>query len=341
MPPNSSLKDAKFLDDNHHTHDSNGLVTRKFLRERSLKDDWNCLDHIIWPNVFWFSLLHVASVYGLYLTFTQTKILTILFAIFVYNVSLFGITAGVHRLWSHKAYKANLAFKIILAFCNSIAYQNSILVWARDHRVHHKYSETNADPVNIERGFFFAHMGWLLCKKHPDVTKFGSRIDLSDLIADKVVYYQHKYYIPSVILMCFILPTLIPVYFWNESIWVSFFVCTILRYTFALNSTWLVNSAAHMYGNRPYDINIAPTENISVAALTLGEGYHNYHHTFPFDYSTSEWGWNVNLTTFILDSLAKIGWVYDRRMASPETIRNRIARTGNPNKYQEQEPDYC
>lgn len=192
-------------------------------------------------------------------------------AVALYHISLFGITAGVHRLWSHKAYKAALPFRIILAFCNSVAYQNSIYEWSRDHRVHHKYSETNADPVNIERGFFFAHVGWLLCRKHPDVKEFGGRVDLSDLMADPVVYYQHKYYFPSVLAMCFLIPTLVPNYYWGENVWTAFFVAVIFRYMFALNSTWLVNSAAHMFGNRPYDVNIAPVENKIVSALSLGK----------------------------------------------------------------------
>lgn len=152
-----------------------------------------------------------------------------------------------------------------------MAYQNSIYVWARDHRVHHKYSETDADPVNIERGFFFSHIGWLLCKKHPDVARFGLRLDLSDLKSDPVVYYQHKFYHLSVLIFFLIIPTIIPWYFWNESLLISLVVCVVLRYTLALNSTWLVNSVAHKYGNRPYDINIAPTENKFVAFLTLGE----------------------------------------------------------------------
>lgn len=305
------------------------VVSRDYLRDRHAVDkEWNCLDHILWVNVLYFVGMHVGTVLGLYLAFTSAKYLTLLFAVVVYTLSLFGITAGVHRLWSHRAYKAKLPLRVFLAFCNSMAYQNSIFVWARDHRVHHKYSETNADPVNIERGFFFAHCGWLMCKKHPDVAEYGLRVDMSDVMADPVVYYQHKYYLPSVLLVCFLMPTLVPWYFWGETLWNAYWVATIARYTLSLNSTWLVNSAAHMFGNRPYDSKIAPAENKSVAFLTLGEGYHNYHHTFPWDYSTSEWGWNINLTTFVLDQFAKIGWAYDRRTASKEMIKNRKARTG-------------
>jgi len=318
------------------------VVSRTYLRERdqTQKDTWSSWDYVKWPNVFWFVILHIGTLYGIYLTFTAAKWPTILFTVVIYHLSLFGITAGVHRLWSHRAYKARLPLRIILAFLNSMAYQNSIYIWGRDHRVHHKYSETNADPVNIERGFFFAHVGWLLSKKHPDVAEFGLRVDCSDMLADPVVYYQHKYYIPSVLLMCFILPTWVPCHFWGESFWTAFFVATIMRYTLTLNATWLVNSVAHTFGNRPYDVNIAPAENKTVALLTLGDGYHNFHHTFPWDYSTSEWGWKINLTTFALDQFAKIGWAYDRRHASKDVIKQRILRTGNSDKYQPVELEY-
>jgi len=71
--------------------------------------------------------------------------------------------------------------------------QDPVLVWARDHRVHHKFSETDADPHNAKRGFFFSHIGWLLCRKHPEVTKKGKRIDISDLENDPILVFQKKY----------------------------------------------------------------------------------------------------------------------------------------------------
>ena len=148
------------------------------------------------------------------------------------------------------------------------------------------------------------------------------------MMADPVVYYQNKYYMPSVVLLCFAMPTLVPWYFWSESLWNAYFVAVISRYVVSLNTTFLVNSAAHMWGYRPYDISIGATDNIAISALVLGEGYHNFHHAFPFDYSTSEWGWKVNLTTFVLDCFAKVGVVYDRRFVTKDMIENRKRRTG-------------
>ena len=103
-----------------------------------------------------------------------------------------GVTAGAHRLWSHESYKAKLPLRIFLAFWFVLAGQNDLYEWCRDHRAHHKFSETNADPHNSHRGFFFAHMGWLMINKHPEVKRKGSTIDLSDLLADPVVRFQKK-----------------------------------------------------------------------------------------------------------------------------------------------------
>lgn len=103
-----------------------------------------------------------------------------------------GITAGCHRLWSHKSFKARLPLRILLGIFQTVALQNSIHEWSRDHRVHHKYAETNADPHNAKRGFFFAHIGWLLTRKHPAIKEKGQGIDLSDLENDGVVVFQKK-----------------------------------------------------------------------------------------------------------------------------------------------------
>ena len=162
--------------------------------------------------------------------------------------------------------------KVILAIFETMALQNDIYEWCRDHRVHHKYSETDADPHNSNRGFFFAHMGWLLCRKHPEVKIKGSAIDLSDIWSDPIVRFQRRFYIPLVILIWGVIPTYIPHLLWQESLWNSFFTCVTLRYTFVLHNAWLVNSAAHFYGSRPYDTSIEPRDNRAVQYLAHGEG---------------------------------------------------------------------
>uniref|UniRef100_G3TH81 Stearoyl-CoA desaturase 5 n=1 Tax=Loxodonta africana TaxID=9785 RepID=G3TH81_LOXAF len=250
-------------------------------------------------------------------------------AYFCFLLTALGVTAGAHRLWSHRSYKAKLPLRIFLAVANSMAFQNDIFEWSRDHRVHHKYSETDADPHNARRGFFFSHIGWLFVRKHRDVIEKGRMLDVTDLLADPVVRFQRKYYKISVVLMCFVVPTLVPWYIWGESLWNSYFLASILRYTISLNVTWLVNSAAHMYGNRPYDKHISPRQNPLVTLGAIGEGFHNYHHTFPYDYSASEFGLNFNPTTWFIDIMCRLGLATDRKRATQQVIEARKARTGD------------
>lgn len=163
-----------------------------------------------------------------------------------------GIAAGAHRMWCHKSYKANKKMKAMLLVFQTMALQNSVIEWVRDHRVHHKFSDTNADPHNISRGFFFAHIGWLMCKKHPDVIKYGSKVDLSDLTSDPVLRFQHKYYPIMVPLVCFLLPMLLSVYFFGENFWTALFV-NMARYMLTLHITWSINSVSHIWGSKPFE----------------------------------------------------------------------------------------
>ncbi|KAF7481681.1 stearoyl-CoA desaturase [Marmota monax] len=282
----------------------------------------------VWRNIILMCLLHLGALYGIILVPT-CKFYTWLWAYVYYLISGLGITAGAHRLWSHRTYKARLPLRLFLIIANTMAFQNDVYEWARDHRAHHKFSETDADPHNSRRGFFFSHVGWLLVRKHPAVKEKGATLNLSDLKAEKLVMFQRRYYKPAVLLICFILPTLVPWFYWGETFLNSLCVATFLRYAVVLNATWLVNSAAHLYGYRPYDKNINSRENILVSLGAVGEGFHNYHHTFPYDYSASEYRWHINFTTFFIDCMAVLGLAYDRKKVSKTAVLARIKRTGD------------
>ena len=283
---------------------------------------------IVWFNVVGFIFLHavalLACYYGPLATWNSW-----FFFLFLYLFSGLGVTAGVHRYWAHKTYKATLPMQIVLMCFNCISMQNDIIEWCRDHRVHHKYTETSADPHNAKRGFFFAHIGWLMMKKHPDVFIKGRNVDLSDLKRDPVVKFQHRYYLPLCFFFTVFLPTFIPYFFWGEQFWVAFIVLFAFRYVMTLHSTWLVNSAAHLWGSRNYDKDLNPSDNRFVSFAAIGEGWHNYHHTFPYDYATSEWGPRINMTTIFIDFMASIGIVYDRKQVSQEAIDRVRRRKGD------------
>lgn len=286
---------------------------------------------IVWRNVLAFVYLHAAAVYGIYLMVTgRAKMWTVVFTLAFAIMSGMGVTAGAHRLWAHRAYKARWPLRLYLALMQTMAFQNHIYEWVRDHRVHHKFTETDADPHNAKRGFFFSHMGWLMVRKHKDVFEKGATVDMSDLEKDPIVMFQKKTYLVVMPILCFLIPAWIPVHFWGEAAWNSWYVAAVGRYTITLHFTWLVNSAAHIWGNKPYDKNIGATDNAFVAMGAFGEGWHNYHHVFPWDYKAAELGnYRTNLTTALIDWAAKHGLAYDLKTVSAEMIRKRVNRTGD------------
>ncbi|CAH2100648.1 unnamed protein product [Euphydryas editha] len=286
---------------------------------------------IIKFNLLTFAYGHLAALYGLYLACTVATWQTIIFHCIIYALAFFGTTAGAHRLWTHKAYKAKMPLQIILMVMNTFAFQNTIVHWVRDHRMHHKYSDTDADPHNPTRGVFYSHMGWLLVRKNEEVKKRGKFIDMSDIYSNPVLMFQKKYAIPFVGTVCFLLPTVIPMYFFGESLNTAWHV-TILRYISLIHATLLINSVAHLYGTKPYDKTIKPTQNLLVSLIAFGEGFHNYHHVFPWDYRTAELGNNaLNSTTWFIDFFAWLGWAYDLKTASDDLVQSRLKRTGDGN----------
>ncbi|XP_014478404.1 PREDICTED: acyl-CoA Delta(11) desaturase-like [Dinoponera quadriceps] len=285
---------------------------------------------IVWRNVISFIYIHLAGFYGMYLMFFHVKYLTVLWYIACTVFIKIGVTAGVHRLWSHRSYKAKWPMKLILMILQSAAYQDTIYQWARDHRVHHKYTDTDADPYNASRGLFFSHIGWLLVRKHPKVTEKSAMIDCSDLEQDPFVTFQKKWYVWLMPTFGFILPTLIPYWFWNETFSHAWHV-NFARYCTNLNTSWTVNSIAHAWGTKPYDKSIRPTDNIGVAIASLGEGWHNYHHAFPWDYrAAEEFGiYRINVTTIFIQFFALLGLAYNLKAARPEMIKHRVSRNGD------------
>ncbi|VEN33645.1 unnamed protein product [Callosobruchus maculatus] len=245
------------------------------------------------------------------------------------GVSGFGITAGAHRLWTHRAYKAKLPLQAILLVCYSVAGQNSLLEWVRDHRVHHKFSETDADPHNAKRGFFFSHVGWLMMKKHPEVIRQGRKIDCSDILQEPMVAFYQRHFNWFKLLFCIIVPSAIPPLCWGESWYRSIVANFFCRYMLTANVTWCVNSLAHFSGWRPYDKAIYPAENWLVSFMAMGEGWHNYHHTFPWDYRTAEVGHWLNASTAWLNFFYLIGWAYDMKTASPELTASTATKHGD------------
>ena len=113
--------------------------------------------------------------------------------------------------------------------------QNDIYEWSRDHRVHHKFSETDAYPHNAKREFFFSPVCWLLYRKHPDMLEKGETVDLSDPLGDPLVRFQRRHYRLLILIAAVVVTTVISCLFWSEMLFNVFYICVLFRYCYTLN----------------------------------------------------------------------------------------------------------
>ena len=272
---------------------------------------------IVWSSVITYVTLHTCAIYGFYLGIFA-KFSTVFFLNIFGIVAGFGITAGVHRLWSHKSYNATLTMRIILMIFNTMSLQDTIYQWTHDHRLHHKFSDTEADPYNASNGLFFSHIGWLMVEKNEQVLTKAKTINIKDLESDSVVMFQKKYFILLVLIFRFAFPISFSVIFLGENLLYVTFL-NFFSYTISLHQTWTINSLAHHYGKRPYNINMYPRDNYLVTYLTLGEGYHNFHHTYPYDYKGNLNRQSCNFVTNYIDLCRKVGMVTETKEIDSET----------------------
>ncbi|KAL8452262.1 hypothetical protein Emed_001423 [Eimeria media] len=264
------------------------------------------------------SFFHAFAVAGLVKLITHEHCWS-LFAetLILYVVGGLGITCGSHRLWSHRAYKASAPFRAFLMVLTSLANQGSIFHWSRDHRVHHKRSDKEGDPYNASRGFFYSHVGWLLLKKPAAVIEAGKQLNFDDLLADPFVMLQHRLDPWWNQIWCFVVPALYAHYKYND-FWTGFFVLGCLRWCICLHATWTVNSTAHIWGDRRYNVEGNPCESCFTSLVAVGEGWHDWHHRYPYDYAAAEGGvWEqFNPSKLLIDTAAWFGLAWDRRRAT-------------------------
>jgi len=170
---------------------------------------------------------------------------------------------------------------------------------------------------NARRGFFFCHIGWLLVQKNKEVIQAGKELDLSDLLADPLVRFQKRYDPFWNLLWCFGVPA-IAAYMMGDH-WINgLLIPGAFRYLFVLHSTWCVNSVVHTIGDsKPYNPSHATTESGFVSVIAVGEGWHNWHHAYPWDYAAAELDWwrQWNPTKLAIDIAAFFGWAWGRKRA--------------------------
>jgi len=231
------------------------------------------------------------SIHGL----SRMELGLFLFWAFVTGIS---ITVGYHRLFAHRAFEVNPVIEFLVTFFGAGAFQESVLQWTAQHRQHHRFVDTDQDPYNIKQGFFYAHLGWLLVRKHAISYEF-----VRDLKVKKVLVHQHRHYVLWAIGSGIILPTVVGALLGHGL--GAFLIAVAGRLTFVHHGTFMINSVCHYFGRPTYDRQSSPKDHWIVALITNGEGYHSFHHRFPSDYRNGvkwyHWDpskWAIRLMSF-------------------------------------------
>lgn len=266
-----------------------------------------------------FISVHLVAL-GVLLT-SRWTVLAFMVCLGSYFIRMFAITGGYHRYFSHRSYKTSRLFQFFMGFLGASSAQMGPLWWAAHHRHHHHYSDTEEDVHSpIRRNIWWAHSGWILCKRY-----VPTRFELvTDLAKYSELRWLNKFHMVPAVVYCVVL-FLIGWFLeshhphFNTSAlhmvgW-GFFVSSVLLY----HGTFTINSLAHRFGTRPYAIDDDSRNNLWLALITLGEGWHNNHHRYPHSERQGFVWWQIDITHWILVALSKLRIVWDLK-SPPQSV---------------------
>jgi stearoyl-CoA desaturase (delta-9 desaturase) len=275
----------------------------------------NTRPRVDWLNLSFMVAAHLLAVAAIAWTgWVRFSWWTVGLALLYFAFCGLSITGGYHRLYSHPTYKARPLLELFYLLFGAASVQNSALKWSSDHRLHHREVDREADPYNIKRGFFWAHMGWVLFKDRG--------LDLGnvpDLAANPRIQWQHRNYVLLAILIGAVLPLALG-FLWRDPIG-ALLLAGFFRLVLQYHATFAVNSFAHYIGTQPYSDRNSARDSAVTAVLTLGEGYHNFHHHFQSDYRNGVRWFQLDPTKWFVWTLSRIGITSDLKRTSSEKIR--------------------
>jgi stearoyl-CoA desaturase (Delta-9 desaturase) len=253
----------------------------------------------------------------LYLYFFGIDWFQIVLFFFMLYACGFSITLGYHRLFSHLAFCASSFVRLFTVIFGAGAFEGSVLWWASEHRSHHKHVDHDEDPYSISKGLFHAHIGWLMFKLKPETTLDN----VADLNKDPLLAWQHRHVNLLSFLVAFVFPATIGFVWggWKAALG-AFLIAGVLRVVVLQHCTFCINSLCHYIGSQPYSSRCSARDSWLMAIVTLGEGYHNYHHEFQHDYRNGVKPWQIDPTKWIIWTLSKFGLVKRLRRVPTEKI---------------------
>ncbi len=231
-----------------------------------------------WITSIVMGLFHVGAIAALF--FFSWKNLAAFVVMYFLAINV-GIGMCYHRLLTHRGYRVPRWLEIFLTACGTMALEGGPIFWVATHRVHHQHSDQDGDPHTPHDGTWWAHAGWILSGRamHSETALLGRYAP--DLTRDPAQRWLSKYHWVPLTTAGFLqmgigyafggIKGAVGMLLWG----------TFLRVVLGLHSTWLVNSATHLWGTRRFETKDDSRNNALVALLTGGEGWHNNHHAHP------------------------------------------------------------
>jgi stearoyl-CoA desaturase (delta-9 desaturase) len=274
------------------TSDSNALSTSAADDRAEHRNPERDQEHddIVYPSAIPFVLVHVACVAAFWTGISWTAVAI---GVTLYWLRIFGIGAGYHRYFSHRAYSTSRVFQLVLAILCQSTTQKSVLWWAAKHRHHHLHSDTELDVHSPRhKGFFYSHLGWIFSRRHDET----DLVKIEDFARYPELRWLHRYeQAPSIALALICLA----IGGWSGLV-VGFFWSTVLVY----HATFCINSLAHVHGRKRYVTGDDSRNNWLLAFFTMGEGWHNNHHAFQSSVRQGFRWWEYDPTYYILKALS-------------------------------------
>jgi stearoyl-CoA desaturase (delta-9 desaturase) len=253
-------------------------------------------------------------------------------AIAFYYISGLGVAVGLHRYFTHGAFKAKRGFKVALAIAGSLAIEKPVITWVADHRRHHKFSDKEGDPHSpwrfgtdakaLAKGLAYAHIGWMFDGDVTSEEKF-----CPDWLADSDVVKVSRWF-PALVSVSLLAPALIGGLWsmsWQGAV-TAFFWATLVRIAFLHHITWSINSICHTFGKKEFEVR-DKSRNVSwLAILSFGESWHNLHHADPTCARHGVLKGQIDIAARTIWLAEKLGWVYDVRW--PDAARLTAKQTG-------------
>ena len=254
---------------------------------------------------FRFSVMHLLAFGGLF--YYGLTVESTLLALFLYTIRMFGVTAGYHRYFSHRAFKTSRFFAFILASLAQSSGQRGVIWWASNHRHHHRYSDKKEDHHSpIQHGLFQAHVGWIFQQE-----AYEARNNVSDLKRCWELRLLDRFpMLPAILLGSSV------AYFGS---WELFFIGFVLSTVLLFHGTFTINSLSHVWGSRRFETSDTSRNNWFLALITLGEGWHNNHHHYMRSARQGFYWWEIDLTYYGLCLLKWMGLIWELRPV-PEKI---------------------